>query len=267
MAQPAQEPWKRYTVKSEEFSVILPTLPAMNTRKPLVMRFSKERRERVLGAYADGLAFTISCFENPKRRESLEEFIEQEIFRRSGWDRSSEKNLKLDGFDGREYLSTNKVPGTMQVFATNNNIYHFQAFGATADDARVKQFFSSIALGKKNEGIEVTDGIGVPYDPDDEPPQQMFVVKDVDRKAVVVMRPEPSYTEEARQNRITGAVILKVGFSAKGNVINIRVVSPLPFGLTDKAIEAAKKLRFIPAVKDGKFVPLWMQVEYYFNLY
>jgi len=37
--------------------------------------------------------------------------------------------------------------------------------------------------------------------------------------------------------------------------------------LLERAIDAAKKIRFIPAVKDGKYVSMWMQLEYNFNLY
>jgi TonB family protein len=267
IAQPANGPWKRYTVKGEEFSVILPTLPAMTTRKPMVERFATQRRERMLGAYADGVAFTISCFQNPGRRETLDQFIEQEIFTHSGWDKSTELDLKVNGFEGKQYLSPNKVPGTMQIFVTNNNIYRFQAFGAPADDARVKQFFSSILLGKKMEGIEVSDGIGIAYDPDTEPQTNAFQGKDVDRKVVIVMKPDPGYSEEGRKNAITGAVLLKAVLTAKGNVENIRVASPLPYGLTEKAMEAAKKMKFIPAMKDGKFVPAAVVLEYHFNLY
>ena len=81
------------------------------------------------------------------------------------------------------------------------------------------------------------------------------------------MKPEPAYTEEARQNQISASVILKAIFAADGTITNIKVASGLPFGLEEKAIEAAKKIRFIPAVKDGKFVSTWMQLEYHFTLY
>ena len=62
-----------------------------------------------------------------------------------------------------------------------------------------------------------------------------------------------------------GAV--KAIFSADGAVTNIKLSSGLPYGLSDNAIEAAKKIRFIPAMKDGKFVSTWMQLEFSFNLY
>lgn len=32
-------------------------------------------------------------------------------------------------------------------------------------------------------------------------------------------------------------------------------------------IDAAKTIRFIPAIKDGRFVSMWIQLEYNFNLY
>jgi hypothetical protein len=45
------------------------------------------------------------------------------------------------------------------------------------------------------------------------------------------------------------------------------VVQGLPDGLTERAIEAARKIKFVPASKEGKYVSMWMQLEYNFNLY
>jgi len=260
-------PWKRYTVRREEFSVMLPVHPAMETRKPMVMRLAKERQQHTLGAYADGLAFTVLCVENSSPRESLDDYLENEIFNRPGWERSSQKELTLNGFKGRQYISSSQVPGTMQIFATRNHICRFDAFGAGVDDARIKQFFSSVSLGDKNDGIEVKNGGGGPSKAAIQDNANAFTIKEVDRRPFVAFRPEPSYTEEARQNVIVGSVILRAVFTADGAVTNIKVASGLPYGLEDNAIAAAKKIKFIPAVKNGKFVSMWMQIEYYFNLY
>ena len=81
------------------------------------------------------------------------------------------------------------------------------------------------------------------------------------------MKPEPRYTEPARMNAVTGTVILKCVFNANGMVTNLIAVSDLPFGLTDQAMKAARKTKFVPAMKDGKYVSTWMQLEYNFNLY
>ncbi len=89
----------------------------------------------------------------------------------------------------------------------------------------------------------------------------------VAQRARVLSKPEPQYTEEARRNQISGTVVLRAVFSKTGEVINIRAVSPLPYGLTERAIAAARQIRFLPATKDDHPVSVHMQLEYNFNLY
>ena len=96
---------------------------------------------------------------------------------------------------------------------------------------------------------------------------RIFSGKDVTSKARVLEKPEPQYTEAARKNQITGVVIIRAVFSASGQVTNISAISKLPDGLTEKAIAAARQIRFVPATKDGRSVSMWMQLEYNFNLY
>src|SRR5437588_84335 len=96
---------------------------------------------------------------------------------------------------------------------------------------------------------------------------KIFSGKDVTSKARVLEKPEPTYTEAARKNQITGTVVLRAVFSSNGQVTNIHAVSGLGDGLTERAIAAAKQIRFLPATKDGHPVSMWMQLEYNFNLY
>jgi len=92
-------------------------------------------------------------------------------------------------------------------------------------------------------------------------------MNDVTQRVRVLSKPEPQYTEEARRNQIIGTVILRVIFTRSAEITNIRVVQPLPFGLTERAIAAARQIRFQPASKDGHPVSVYMQLEYNFNLY
>jgi TonB family protein len=94
-----------------------------------------------------------------------------------------------------------------------------------------------------------------------------FNPKDVNVKARILSRPEPQYTEEARKNQVSGTVVLRAVFSSSGQVTNIRAVSGLPNGLTERAIAAARQIRFTPAMKDGRPVSQYIQIEYNFNLY
>ena len=96
---------------------------------------------------------------------------------------------------------------------------------------------------------------------------RIFTGKEVTSKARLISKPEPQYTEDARKNQITGTVVLKCVFSSNGTVTNIRTVSGLPYGLTERAIAAARQIKFVPATKDGHQVSMWMQLEYNFNLY
>jgi len=96
---------------------------------------------------------------------------------------------------------------------------------------------------------------------------RIFSGKEVNSKARVLAKPEPTYTESARKNQITGTVVLRAVFSSSGAVTNIHAVSGLPDGLTERAISAAKQIRFVPATKDGRPVSMWMELQYNFNLY
>jgi len=87
------------------------------------------------------------------------------------------------------------------------------------------------------------------------------------QRARVLSKPEPQYTEDARRNQITGTVVLRVVFASSGEVVQIHAVRTLPFGLTERAIAAARQIRFEPATRDGRAVSVSMQLEYNFNLY
>ncbi len=96
---------------------------------------------------------------------------------------------------------------------------------------------------------------------------RIFRSSEVSSRARVLSKPEPSYTESARKNQITGTVVLRAVFSSSGSVTNISTIRGLPDGLTERAIAAAKQIKFTPAMKDGHPVSMWMQLEYNFNLY
>jgi TonB family protein len=69
---------------------------------------------------------------------------------------------------------------------------------------------------------------------------------------VVLSKPLPQYTSEARDLRIEGDVTLEVRFTATGEVDVLRVVNGLGHGLDEQARLAAQRIRFKPATRDGK---------------
>jgi TonB family protein len=141
-----------------------------------------------------------------------------------------------------------------------------------------------------NQGLGIGDGKGPGYGPGEDGnmggdrsqrgccdeggarnnsngPANIFKSGEVEQRARLLAKPEPQYTEEARRNQVTGTVTLRCVFSSAGDVVQIHTIQTLPFGLTERAIVAARQIKFIPAMKGGHPVSVWMQLEYNFNLY
>jgi TonB family protein len=96
---------------------------------------------------------------------------------------------------------------------------------------------------------------------------RVFSSREVNQRARILEKPEPVYTDVARKNQISGTVVLSVVFTASGQVTDIRVVTGLPDGLNESAIAAARRIKFTPAMLDGRPVSMRILVEYNFNLY
>jgi TonB family protein len=70
--------------------------------------------------------------------------------------------------------------------------------------------------------------------------------------AEILSKPTPIYTQEARNLKIEGEVLLEVVLEASGKLRVLRVVHGLGHGLDDNAVKAAEQIHFKPAVKDGQ---------------
>jgi TonB family protein len=69
---------------------------------------------------------------------------------------------------------------------------------------------------------------------------------------VVLSKPLPQYTAEARQLHIEGDVTLKVRFTATGQVQVLQIVNGLGHGLDEQARRVVEQIRFKPALKGGQ---------------
>lgn len=92
----------------------------------------------------------------------------------------------------------------------------------------------------------------------------IFVPKD--RSLRILEKPRPAYPEGGRVC-IQGTVTVRVVFLASGEIGEISPVSGLGYGLTEKAMEAAKKMKFEPAVKNGKPITVARPVQFNFTFY
>jgi TonB family protein len=82
----------------------------------------------------------------------------------------------------------------------------------------------------------------------------------------VLSKPPAQYTTEARQKNIQGDVILRVTFTAAGQVVVQGVVRGLGFGLDEEARRVAQQIKFRPATRNGQAVDLTTNITITFQL-
>jgi len=86
------------------------------------------------------------------------------------------------------------------------------------------------------------------------------------QSVVILAKPNPVYSDEARKLGIEGEVLVQVVFPASGPVQIVRVVKGLGHGLDEAAVRAAEQIRFKPALQEGKPVDFPATVHIVFQL-
>ena len=94
---------------------------------------------------------------------------------------------------------------------------------------------------------------------------RIYEPKDVTSRAKFSSRPPPSYSAEAIAHSVRGRVVLTAILCRTGRVTNVQVIESLPFGMTEKAIEAARAIEFEPAERNGRRVSESFRLEYNFG--
>ncbi len=82
----------------------------------------------------------------------------------------------------------------------------------------------------------------------------------------ILIKTEPSYSEEARIAKLQGQVQLSLVIGVDGLARDVQVTRSLGFGLDEKAVEAVSLWRFSPGMKDGEAVPVYATIEVNFRL-
>ena len=261
--------WTRFRVRDEQFSFALPVRPAVENRR-ILLESKGERLETTLARFSNGVLYLIVVLENPSPKQSLDSFIDARSHFTRPLNKKSEKKLTLDGASGKAY-TLHGIDGETQFFSKGDLLFQFAAYNAVPDDVRVTKFFSSISLATNKDSIEVSESLSSPLPGDStlriDSPEKVFTPQQTDKSFDLVMNAHPDYTEMARQNQIKGTVVLQCVLSANGTITGISVVSGLPYGLTERAIAAARRVKFIPAMKNGKYVSISTRLVYNFDLF
>src|SRR5262249_20407462 len=82
-----------------------------------------------------------------------------------------------------------------------------------------------------------------------------------------IYHPEPEFSDEARREHYQGVVVLLIVVGVDGRAHDIRTLHALGMGLDETAIAAVRTWRFEPGKKDGRPVPVEMEVDVDFRIH
>ena len=88
----------------------------------------------------------------------------------------------------------------------------------------------------------------------------------VDQKARLLTAFEPDSNEFAQVAAVTGMAQYHAVVGPDGTVVEVAVSRPIGFGLDENAVAAIKKAKFSPAIKDGKPVPVLLDLVMQFRI-
>src|SRR5258708_4700150 len=135
----------RYKVDDDEFSVSLPTLPAMSSYRLDPEPGSQSRVRHIIGAYAEGVAYVVYVFE---RKQSLDDFISNFRHVSAG---NFVRDIDVGGMRGKAYgFKNDQRIGSTYFLASKSRIYEFDGQGSLLrkPDVGISKFLESIRFGK-----------------------------------------------------------------------------------------------------------------------
>jgi hypothetical protein len=89
----------------------------------------------------------------------------------------------------------------------------------------------------------------------------------VDQKARLTSEFEPASNQFAQDSGVAGMSLYHVVIGADGKPQEIAVARPIGFGLDESAVDSIRKATFSPAIKDGKPVPVLLDLVVEFRIY
>ena len=273
--------WQRYAVSANEVSILLPKLP--------VVRDWEDACSQVEGksyyAYADEVvySFKITAKTNKKPPAFCREsrvFGKKDFVERLRQIRDSLKNFEesKSEVENREVTIVTSKDSTVWVFDDFDNNRWFELSVSHREDRKFdkKAFFDSIKIGKNPQGTEISEGaeqvLGDEKPASDNSNQSDLTDKSSSKEEIkplnIIIKAAPRYTDVARQNGVQGTITLRVAFLFNGGIGEVTPVSDaLPFGLTEQAIAAAKKMAFLPQKRGGQTHTVVRTVQYSFSIY
>lgn len=108
------------------------------------------------------------------------------------------------------------------------------------------------------ESIWATQPLRSPFEQSEQPVRV--------KPPAVLTHTNPQYPDLARKEKVSGLVVLEVVIDHTGVLKDIKVIQPLPDGLSEAAVEAVKHWTFAPGTLNGKPVDVIFNLTVNFKL-
>lgn len=278
----APNKWETYRLSGHDLSVSLPKMPVATVEFDACSETETGR----YGVYSQDAAYSL-LIHRKKKATSKRFCSETSSFDIGDADRRI-KELTASGLpvaQGAVELKKKMVAGLPATIftalttdywiltdAANDRWFEFSVLRRKETQTSGAKIIESLSKSKPGIGIEVGEGSLVTLG-DAEMPGIQVPEPGTDTGTLptwslaLAYKPRARYTEAARQTSLQGTVRLKVTLLSNGSVGAITKVAELPYGLTEQAIYAARRIMFLPKKVQGVNQSVLLTVEYSFSIY
>lgn len=260
---------------------------------------------RAVRAYENGVAIIFERYKMDDAKRGLAILLASEAESESNTKKEAARDFSVNNFIVRQIIDDKWQGFSMKLYlASEKFVYYIEIAARDKNNPSIAPFLACLEVAGKQlipqtakvqssalESVVISTLQNSPFEVIEEPVETKkeevtqnatknqtngktetvktpSIAASTDSKPLVIMRQvRPGYTEEARKNNIEGKVRLRMTFSADGQIRKITVISGLKYGLTEKAILAARRMLFLPAEKQGAPVAVSKVVEYRFLMY
>lgn len=255
---PSDVAWQEIAPEGEEFSVLMPFVPRVSQgRRYFYLNRHVLVNFAVYSLVHDNTLFVIQSYESAKPKDLIKDLFSS---RTKGL--RFQGDFQSNGYKGKTFTQQGDAfVDRGRYLIAKSHLYIIEAARRDSADSAMDRFLNSFAIRTATKSAPLSNATMSQSEADLE-----YSGKELTRKVIILSKGEPTYTPEARDSHITGSVSLRARFSASGLVEDVVVLSGLPKGLTEQAIEASKTIVFIPADKNGKPVSQVLELTYSFML-
>lgn len=290
--------WETYNIKEKSISLLLPKMPVKIKQQNICTQQTVDK----FAVYADGAVYGLNIVS--KLNENIPSFCPApQKFGDNSFKIRIDELKGLKGFSESKSVKIGDLPfefiktdvGNYWLFFDLKNKQWTELWTVNAEEnsKTAADFVKSFRPGKMDFGIEIGEGsettlgdppadlkanlvvpekdlTGTDSGSSKSPEIPLKVEKDSGGGTTsirIVSKPSPRYTDAARKNNTQGSVLLRITFLSNGGIGDISPADELPYGLTEQAIIAAKKIVFIPAKRNGVNISMTKGVQYNFAIH